>query len=91
MNKQTKKVCYAARATMKQISKCPDSSIMKEVLGDLSKTMKLLKTEETLEQMDMLVNAVKCLRYNQLPGCKNTSLFGDRRFADHQLVTKMQF
>lgn len=76
MNKQIKKVCYAARASLKQISKCPGSNIMKEVLGDLSKTMKLLETEETLDQMDMLVNAVKCLRYSQLPGCKNTSLFG---------------
>lgn len=58
---------------MKQISKCLDSNIMKEVPGDLSKTMKLLKTE-ILAQMDVLVNAVKCLRYNQLPDCKNTSL-----------------
>lgn len=72
---------------MKQVSKCPDSNIMEEVLGDLSMTTKLLKTEETVEQTDMLVNAVKCLRYNQLPGCKNTSVFGDRKFAVHQLVT----
>jgi len=56
---------------VKQISKCPDSNIKK---GDLSKTVKFLKTEETLEQMDMLANAVKYLRYSQLPGSKNISL-----------------
>lgn len=61
---------------MKQISKCLDSNIMKEVPGGLSKTMKLLKTE-TLEQMDVLVNAIKCLRHHQLPDCKNTSLVTD--------------
>lgn len=74
MNKQIK-VCYAARG-MKQTSECPGSSIIKETLGEPQQDNEVGKNkrEEALEQMNMLVNAIKCLKYNQLPGCKNNSL-----------------